>query len=396
MRPFAAWMLTQEARALLTRLERVRPFALLEPMVPAANLLPRAQSAIERHLVIGRRDLRHAVQALHRLAARARQPRQRGAGATPLHVPAPEVQRRADAVRSVQRRHHPAQRARDRRLAVGPGRRGGRCAGAAGRLLPRRRRSSATSIAAPAPRSGARARDCPAAATNPVAIIRVPRERMVGSGIASSLVPRGGPPGGGAARSRGRRCARCCSGMQRGRRADALGWQLWERWISEIVADFWSVARARHRLDARADGRRQPAARVRLPRQSRRPASRALDPREAQLRDGPGALSASAVEPAWPRSGSRSTRSTGSIRSARELLGRCGHDAGVRGAAAASPAARRCAGARWPRRSTSPSASPRGSLRCSRRGRALRRQHVRAPAVAGVRGDRPGARRRPR
>ena len=63
MTPFAAWMLAQEARALLTRLERVRPFALLEPMVPAANLLPHTQIAIERHLVIGRRDLERAVRA---------------------------------------------------------------------------------------------------------------------------------------------------------------------------------------------------------------------------------------------------------------------------------------------------------------------------------------------
>ena len=41
-------MLAQEARALLTRLDRLRPFALVEPMVPAAGLFPNAQSAIER------------------------------------------------------------------------------------------------------------------------------------------------------------------------------------------------------------------------------------------------------------------------------------------------------------------------------------------------------------
>jgi hypothetical protein len=32
-------------------------------------------------------------------------------------------------------------------------------------------------------------------------------------------------------------------GLQRGDRTAMLAWQLWERWISEIVADFWSVAR---------------------------------------------------------------------------------------------------------------------------------------------------------
>ena len=54
-------MLAQEARALLTRLARVKPFALIEPMVPAAKLLPRAQIAIERHLAVGRRELRRMV-----------------------------------------------------------------------------------------------------------------------------------------------------------------------------------------------------------------------------------------------------------------------------------------------------------------------------------------------
>ena len=44
MSPFAVWTLTQEARALLTRLSRVKPFALLEPMVPAAALLPPASA----------------------------------------------------------------------------------------------------------------------------------------------------------------------------------------------------------------------------------------------------------------------------------------------------------------------------------------------------------------
>ena len=59
--PFAAWMLEQEARALLTRLERVKPFALHETMLPAANILPTAQTAIERYLIKGRRELKDLV-----------------------------------------------------------------------------------------------------------------------------------------------------------------------------------------------------------------------------------------------------------------------------------------------------------------------------------------------
>src|SRR5207253_1645773 len=32
-------------------------------------------------------------------------------------------------------------------------------------------------------------------------------------------------------------------GLQRGTGTDRVAWSLWERWISEIVADLWSVAR---------------------------------------------------------------------------------------------------------------------------------------------------------
>ena len=58
---FAAWMLEQEARAMRTRLAGVRPFALQESMLPAANLLPSSQIAIEKFLSIGRTELRHLL-----------------------------------------------------------------------------------------------------------------------------------------------------------------------------------------------------------------------------------------------------------------------------------------------------------------------------------------------
>src|SRR5689334_10999300 len=54
-------MLDQEARALLARLARIKPFVLSETMVLAASLLPAAQIAIERFLANGRRELRGRV-----------------------------------------------------------------------------------------------------------------------------------------------------------------------------------------------------------------------------------------------------------------------------------------------------------------------------------------------
>src|SRR5690242_12020197 len=54
-------LIAQEARALLTRLARVKPYALNMPMVPAATVSPRAQSAIEQLIVTERRNLERAV-----------------------------------------------------------------------------------------------------------------------------------------------------------------------------------------------------------------------------------------------------------------------------------------------------------------------------------------------
>ena len=63
MTPYAAGLLGQEARSLLSRLARVQPFALVEPMVPAAALQPAARAAIEACLAGGRRDLNQQVTA---------------------------------------------------------------------------------------------------------------------------------------------------------------------------------------------------------------------------------------------------------------------------------------------------------------------------------------------
>ena len=59
--PFAAWMIEQEARALLTRLAHVKPLAMQESMLPAAGLLPESQTAIEQFLMTGRSHLRILV-----------------------------------------------------------------------------------------------------------------------------------------------------------------------------------------------------------------------------------------------------------------------------------------------------------------------------------------------
>ncbi|MEU5844559.1 hypothetical protein [Rhodococcus sp. NPDC047139] len=80
----------------------------------------------------------------------------------------------------------------------------------------------------------------PGGQPNPVAIIRIPRERMIGSGIASSLIHEVGHQGAAhldlvtSLRADIRRAAAAEPGGQ---------WLTWDRWISEIVADLWSVGK---------------------------------------------------------------------------------------------------------------------------------------------------------
>ena len=59
----AMWLLEEEARAFLTRLRQIRPFAMQETMLPAAALTPTAQVAIDTLLAHGRRALRDRVGA---------------------------------------------------------------------------------------------------------------------------------------------------------------------------------------------------------------------------------------------------------------------------------------------------------------------------------------------
>jgi len=183
----ALWLLGQEARALLTRLARVKPLALHEPMVPAAAISPLAQAAIERYLEGGRRELRRQVQVF---LAWSQGPE--GRRATPS-----EAQRRFTFLRlrfnavlsqfdifadvlTQRGSHH-----------TGVWLAGLDVAAADALALPDYYQAPPVICyldrGAGAAIRRARTR-LPGGGENPVAIIRVPRERMIGSGIASSLI----------------------------------------------------------------------------------------------------------------------------------------------------------------------------------------------------------------
>ena len=82
----------------------------------------------------------------------------------------------------------------------------------------------------------------PGGGENPVAIIRIPRERMVGSGIASSLVHEVGHQAS-ALLGLVNSLRPVLIGMQQKGGREQVAWQIWERCISEILADFWAVAK---------------------------------------------------------------------------------------------------------------------------------------------------------
>lgn len=242
MSPYAAWMLAQEARSLLTRLARVQPFALIEPMVPAAALMPAARRGIERQLYSGRRELRAMVRGFLRWLH----------GAAGRRTTAAEAQRRFTFLRMkfnaaliqfdlfndaiTQRSEH----------RNGVWLAGLDVASADALDIPGGYYAAPPVVCYLDRGPGAAIRRArtrlPGGGENPVAIIRVPRERMVGASIASSLFHEVGHQGA-ALLDLVNSLRPVLQALQGGGTGPARVWKLWERWISEIVADFWSVAR---------------------------------------------------------------------------------------------------------------------------------------------------------
>ena len=234
-------MLVHEARSLVTRLAMVKPFALQETMLPAAALLPTAQSAIDRHLVVGRRRLRRLLHEflrwLQQPASDAATPEEAQRRFTMLRLRFNVVLTQFDLFSDVitQRSEH------DTGVWLG----GLDVVSADALDLPGYYEAPPIicyldrDIGAAIRRARTR---LPGGGENPVAIVRVPRERIVGTGIASSLVHEVGHQAA-ALLDLVNSLRVILRGLQSGPAATRTPWQMWERWISEIVADFWSVAR---------------------------------------------------------------------------------------------------------------------------------------------------------
>ncbi len=236
---FAHWMLDQEARSLLTRLARVKPFVLSEPMLLAASLLPPAQIAIERFLAKGRRELKERVEAFRgwlQGPGREASPEEAQRRFTYLRLRFNAVLTQLDLFSDVITQRSESDN--------GVWMSGLDVVSADALALPGYIQAPPVicyldrGVGAAIRRARTR---LPGGGENPVAIIRVPRERMVGSGIASSLIHEVGHQ------------ASALLGLvpsmqavlkaEQARRGEREVWALFDRWISEILADFWSVAR---------------------------------------------------------------------------------------------------------------------------------------------------------
>ena len=238
----ALWLLIQETRALFTRLNMVKPFALYETMVQAASPTVAAQAAIERYLIMGRRELREMVsEYLNWLQSPAGR-----------NTPISEAQRRfaflrlrfntgldqfdifADVI---------TQRSENE---TGIWLAGLDALAADALALPGKYYEAPPVICYLDRGHGAAIRRArtrlPGGGINPVAVIQVPRERMISNGIASSLVHEVGHQGA-ALLDLVNSVRQPLSRMQGNEDGNLNVWFLFNRWLSEILSDFWSVAR---------------------------------------------------------------------------------------------------------------------------------------------------------
>jgi hypothetical protein len=237
----ASIFLAREARALLQRLARIRPFALEIPSVLAAAVTPQAQTAIEAHMMRGRARLRTMVLDYLRWLSGPQ------AQATPA-----EIQSRFTFLRL---RFHAmlsqfdifAEALVQRSELENGVRLAGLDVVAADALqLPGGYFEPPPVICYLVRGHGAAIRRArtrlPGGGENPVAIVRVPRERMVGSGIASSLVHEVGHQAA-ALLDLVNSLRPLLQALQRKGGAEQMAWSIYERTISEVIADFWAVAR---------------------------------------------------------------------------------------------------------------------------------------------------------
>ncbi len=231
--------LANESRALLTRLKQVKPFLLNMPMVVAANISPAAQRAIHQLLRHNYGELKSKIRQFI-----AGLPQQNGSTAEntqsafafiklqfnwlldSLDIFADVLSQRSEHetgtwLSGLDALAEDTIKVRGELFEAPP-------------LITYLDRGHGAAI------RRARTR-LPSGKSNPVAVIRVPRERMISNGIASSLIHEVGHQGAsslGLVTSLKTQLRQKCSEDK----PNCEMWQWYERWISEIISDLWAVA----------------------------------------------------------------------------------------------------------------------------------------------------------
>lgn len=232
-------LIEQEVLGIRVRLDAQLPYALQMPMVPAANVSDEAMSAIERHMQAARQQLRVRIaRFLQRLRSLRSTPQnialaQRHYALLKLYFHASLTHFEIFAEVLTQRSQH----------GTGIWLSGLDVAAQDGLKQPGVNLQAPPVICYVERGHGGAIRRArtrlPGGGANPVAVIRIPRERMVGTGIAASLF-----------HEVGHQASALLDLANSYRRATAANvsqgppwWRAWDRWISEIVADLWAVSR---------------------------------------------------------------------------------------------------------------------------------------------------------
>ncbi|MEM1020126.1 MAG: hypothetical protein AAGJ09_06505 [Pseudomonadota bacterium] len=231
----------QQALALESRLEQLQSFSMIVPYVSAAGIPSAAQHAIDRHMQASKQDLREMLRGYQAWLAQNRE-----GPVTPA-----EAQQRLAVVRMrFQRILTQFDVFADALTQRSEHKNGIWLAGldvlAADSLrLPPERFKAPEMLTYLDRGIGAAIRRArtrlPGGGENPVALIRIPRERMVGHGIGSSLVHEVGHQSAAMIEL----VPSMRQALQDQQAVDPRHrhlWRYWERWASEIISDLWSVS----------------------------------------------------------------------------------------------------------------------------------------------------------
>ncbi len=235
-------LIIHEARSILTRSSALRPFSEQMPMVPAASIYAAALRSIDRGLIRRRGRLQHQLGRFIEDAELGQ-----GRDASP-----DQLQRRLVRLRLVFGRlltevdifadvltqrseHHTGRLLAGLDWAAENMLHNGRDPFEAPPVVTYLDRGSGAAIRRAMSR-------LPAGGRSPVAVVRVPRERMVSTGLAGSVAHEVGHQ---AASQLGLVpvLVRACAAEATARPSSRRAWLHYARWSSEILADYWAVGR---------------------------------------------------------------------------------------------------------------------------------------------------------